>query len=109
LTFESTKECCKKLKWALVNEPVSLSDEDRYKFTWEGATERLFAQSGITKREMRERERSGTDKADSRVAWFHAEGGKTGQFVGKLYSRLSSAISEPKSDRSEHETESVEK
>jgi hypothetical protein len=109
LTFETTKECCKKLKWALDNEPVPLSDEDRYKFTWEGATERLFAQSGITKREMRERERSGTDKADSRVAWFHAEGGKTGQFVGKLYSRLSSAISEPKSDRSEHETESVEK
>lgn len=98
LTFETTKECVEKLQWALDNTPVPLTDEECHKFTWEGATDRLFEYSGITKREMRERERSGSNKADSRIAWFHTESGRTGNFIGKLYSRMSSAVSESKSE-----------
>ena len=108
LTFETTKECVDKLQWALNNTPVPLTDEERHKFTWEGATERLFEYSGITKREMRERERSGANKADSRIAWFLTESGRTGNFIGKLYSRMSSAVSESKSEKSEGQSGSVE-
>ena len=76
-------------------------------FTWEAATERLIASSAITKREMRERERNGTNKSDARVAWFHFESGRTGQRIGRLFSRQGSlALSEPKN---EDETEAAAK
>lgn len=87
-----------KLQWALDNDPTPLSEEDRYKFSWEGATERLFEYGSITKRELLERERSGANKANTRIARFHADSGRTGQFIGKLFSRQSSAISKPKSE-----------
>ena len=93
LTFESPAECVEKLDWALANTPKPLSDEERHTFTWDAATERLIESSAVTKREMRERERSGTNKADARIAWIHFESGRTRQRIGRFFSRSSSAIS----------------
>lgn len=93
MTFETPAECVEKLDWALVNEPAPLSEEDRHTLTWEAATERLIESSGITKREMRERERNGTNKADARVAWIHYESGRTGQLIGRFFNRQSSSAS----------------
>ena len=86
LAYETLPECVDKIKFALKNDPKPLSPELAYKFTWEGAKERLFEASVITKREMLERSRSGAEEADKQVAWWHVQGAKRGQFITSLVS-----------------------
>jgi len=95
LAYETMDECVERLSWALENKPTPLTEEDLYKFTWEGATERLFKAGAITKREMRERVKSGADKADTEVAWFHVESAKKGKFLTNFFSGFQSLGTEP--------------
>jgi hypothetical protein len=86
LAYESLKECLEKLSWAMVNTPTPLTEEFSHRFTWEGATDRLFESSGITKREEKQRIESGQEKADYEVAWLHIENTKKGQYVHNFFS-----------------------
>lgn len=83
LAYESLSECVEKLEWALANSPVPLTEEYRHRFTWEGATERLFEASVITVGEsMKQRE---DDQATSRIAWLHVESAKKANLIGKMF------------------------
>lgn len=73
------------LQFALQNEPTPLTNEMAYKFTWEGAKERLFDAAAITKRETMERIRSGAEEADKEVCWWHVQGAKRGQFITSFF------------------------
>lgn len=88
LPYESLEECVEKLKWALQHEPIPLTDDHRHRFTWEGATERLFEAGAITKKEMRERITSDAEKADVEVAWFHVDSAIKGKFLTNFFSGL---------------------
>mmetsp|Transcript_3216 Transcript_3216/g.4273 ORF Transcript_3216/g.4273 Transcript_3216/m.4273 type:complete len:1023 (+) Transcript_3216:214-3282(+) len=87
LAYNNLQECVEKIKWALDHDPVPLTQELRYIFTWEAATDRLVASSIITKREAKERSSAGYDKIDSRMAWLHSEGGKKGNFIKNLFGK----------------------
>lgn len=93
LAYETLEECAKKLAWALMNEPTPLTEDYRHKFTWEGANERLYEAGGITKREMRDRIKSGAEKADTEVAWFHVENMKKGKSLTSFFSGLKNGTS----------------
>ncbi|OEU16810.1 hypothetical protein FRACYDRAFT_138536, partial [Fragilariopsis cylindrus CCMP1102] len=51
LAYETKSECVEKIKFALENDPVPLSAEDKYKLTWEGANLRLYEASAMTEAE----------------------------------------------------------
>lgn len=95
LAYETVEECVEKLKWALENEPIPLTDEYFHRFTWEGANERLFESAAITKKEAKHRVDSGQDKADLEVAWLHIETTKTGRIVHNFFA-LPSGATTPK-------------
>jgi hypothetical protein len=52
--------------------------------TWEGAIERLYKSSALTKKEVKEWNESGTTKADRQFARLHMETLKTGHFIQKF-------------------------
>jgi len=81
LAYETLEECVKNIQWALDNEPSPLTEEEAHIFTWDAATDRMIEASIVTKREARERSSSGFDKADSRMAWIHSQGGKKSSFI----------------------------
>ena len=85
LAYETMRECVEKIQWALENDPVPLTEEEAHIFTWHAATDRLIEAAIVTKREARERSKSGFDKADSRMAWIHSEGGKKGSFIKAFF------------------------
>jgi len=89
LTYETIDECVEHLKWALSNEnhPTPLSQDESNVFTWKAATERLIRASAITKTEAMLRKSSGLTKNDERIAWFHSESGKTGNFVRNFFAK----------------------
>lgn len=87
LYYESLEECVHKITWALENEPSPLSEEESHIFTWDAATDRMIEASIITKGEARDRSKSGFDKADSRMAKIHSEGGKKSSLIHKTFFR----------------------
>ena len=87
LAYETLEECADKLKWALDNDPTPLSEEERHKFTWEAATDRLIHSSWVTVREARERAEKGMDKTDARIAFWLSESGEKGNMLRSLFSR----------------------
>jgi hypothetical protein len=93
LAYETLEECAEKLAWALRNEPTPLTEDYRHRFTWEGANERLYEAGGITKREMRDRVKSGAEKADTEVAWFHVENMKKGKSLTSFFAGLKNGTS----------------
>jgi hypothetical protein len=76
-----------KIKWALQNDPTPLSEEHAFGLAWEGANERLFESSTLTKAEVAERRESGKDKKDMQQARLHIESVKKGHFIQKLLQR----------------------
>jgi hypothetical protein len=86
LAYESLPECVEKVRFALENSPTPLTEDERHKFTWDGANERLFKAAGITRRELRERHSKGIDETDSRIAWFHENSIKTGNLIRRVFS-----------------------
>lgn len=95
LAYETLEECAEKLKWALERYPAPLSEEERHKFTWEAATERLIASSLVTVREARERAEKGMDKTDARIAFWLSESGEKGNMLRSLFSRKGERSSHP--------------
>ena len=85
LAYRNLRECVDKISWALEHEPTPLSEEHSHVFTWEAATDRLIQSSIVTRREAQERDRLGCEKADSRMAWLHSEGGKKSKFIKTLF------------------------
>ena len=81
LAYETLRECVKMIQWALDNEPSPLTEEEAHIFTWGAATDRMIKASIVTKREARDRNTHGFDKADSRMAWIHSQGGKKSSFI----------------------------
>jgi hypothetical protein len=57
------------------------------KLSWEGANERLFDSSAVTKDEYMEWEDTGKIKSDDDAARFHVETGMKGQLIGKFFAR----------------------
>jgi len=69
----------------LANEPKPLSEESALKLSWEGANERLFESSAVTKDEYEEWVETGRIKSDDDAARFHVETGMRGQLIGKFF------------------------
>lgn len=101
LAYKNLRECVEKISWALENDPTPLSEEHAHIFTWEAATDRLIESSIVTKREGQERDRYGRDKADSRMAWLHSQGGKKGQFIKTLFVKSEATEIEKEHDKSD--------
>jgi len=101
LAYTSLNECVEKVRWALENEPTPLSEEHAYIFTWEAATDRLIQSSIVTDKDAMKRSEAGRDKADSRMAWLHSEGGKKGRLIRTLFSKLDNSDKSSKTEERE--------
>jgi hypothetical protein len=99
LLYESIEECVEKIQWALENEPSALTEEEAHIFTWDAATDRMIQASIITKREAKERSEKGYDKADSRMAKLHSEGGKKSDLIRKTFFRQANTEDRSKMDK----------
>ena len=87
LAYETLEECADKLKWAMERNPAPLSEQERHKFTWEAATERLISSWWVRVREARERAENGMDKTDARIAFWLSQSGEKGNMVRSLFTR----------------------
>lgn len=96
LEYDTLEDCLEKLEWALANEPKPLDKDSALKLSWEGATERLYESSAITKDEWEEWEETGKIKSDDDAAKFHVETGMKGQLIGKFFTGDKSEDSESK-------------
>eukprot|EP00557_Chaetoceros_sp_GSL56_P009084 CAMPEP_0176491984 /NCGR_PEP_ID=MMETSP0200_2-20121128/8728_1 /TAXON_ID=947934 /ORGANISM="Chaetoceros sp., Strain GSL56" /LENGTH=951 /DNA_ID=CAMNT_0017889459 /DNA_START=96 /DNA_END=2951 /DNA_ORIENTATION=+ len=99
LCYESIEECVEKIQWALENEPSPLTEEEAHIFTWDAATDRMIQASIITKREARYRSEKGHDKADSRMAKIHSEGGKKSDLIRRAFFGQTNAEDRGKVDK----------
>lgn len=86
LAYTSLEDCLEKLEWALANEPVPLSKEYALMLSWEGANERLFDSSAVTRDEWEEWSETGKLKSDADAARFHVETGMKGKLIGSFFS-----------------------
>jgi hypothetical protein len=86
LAYEDLDDCVQKLQYALAHKPEKLSTKHSHMLSWEGATDRLFMASGISKREAEERHASGKDLEYQRCAKFHVESAQKSHFVTNLFS-----------------------
>jgi len=82
LAFETKSACVEKIKFALKNNPVSLSPENKYKLTWEGANLRFYESSAMTEAEAENR-----NKKTGVFARLHMDTMKTGAFFQGLIHR----------------------
>lgn len=85
LSYNTLQECAEKMAWALDHTPATLSEEERHKFTWEAATERLMDSSQVTVKQARERSENGMDKTDARIAYWLSESGEKGNMIRNLF------------------------
>jgi len=84
LAYETIKDCVLKLQYALQNEPEPLSEEHIHQLAWEGAIERLFEVSKLTKKEMKQK-----NSPNASIARLHVEFGKKSHTFGKFFSSIS--------------------
>ncbi|CAB9509875.1 Digalactosyldiacylglycerol synthase 1, chloroplastic [Seminavis robusta] len=101
LAYTSLEDCLVKLEYALAHEPVPLTEEVAKKLSWEGANERLFESSSVTKDEWAEWEKDGKIKSDDDAARFHVETGMRGQLIGKFFAREKPSEEEDTSNEDE--------
>ena len=87
LPYNTLEECADRMAWALDNSPNSLTDEERRKFTWEAATERLIESSIVTVVQARERAENGMDKTDARIAYWLSESGEKSNMIRNLFQK----------------------
>ena len=87
LQYASLEECLQKLEWALNNDPKPLDKQTATMLSWDGANERLFESSTITKEEWRQWQENGKIKSDDDAARFHCETGMKGQLIGNFFKR----------------------
>lgn len=98
LSYDTLEECAEKAKWAIENTPMTLSEEERRKFTWEAANERLFSSSIVTIEQAREWAESGMDKTDARIAYWLSESGEKGNIIRSLFKRRGEITTEGDED-----------
>ena len=82
LAYDDLDDCVEKLQYALSHTPAKLSEEDTFKLSWEGATERLY--DAALRKESTPEEKEQSVKA----ARFHVETSKKSQYVSKLFGVL---------------------
>lgn len=85
LAYTSLDDCVSKLAWALANDPVPLDEETAMKLSWEGANERLFGSSAITRDEWEEWIETKKLDSDDDAARFHVETGMKGQLITHFF------------------------
>lgn len=85
LPYSDLEEGLEKLEWALENDPRPLSKETIHKLSWEGANDRLFEASAISKDELDEWQETGKIKDDEDAARFHVDTAMKGQLVQKYF------------------------
>mmetsp|Transcript_13340 Transcript_13340/g.28953 ORF Transcript_13340/g.28953 Transcript_13340/m.28953 type:complete len:1008 (-) Transcript_13340:93-3116(-) len=85
LSYDTLDECADKMAWALENIPTTLSEEERRKFTWEAATERLMESSIVTVKQAKERAENGMDKTDARIAFWLSESAEKSNMIRNLF------------------------
>ena len=85
LSYRTLEECAERLRWALAHDPAPLSEEERRKFTWEAATERLVESSLVTVAEAKDRAENGMDKTDARIAYWLSESGEKSNMIRGLF------------------------
>ena len=90
LPYDTLEECADRVAWALSNAPTPLDEEERRKFTWEAATERLIESSIVTVGQARERSENGMDKTDARIAYWLSESGEKSNMIRNLFQKNSS-------------------
>lgn len=98
MAYDSLEDCLEKLEWALRNDPAPLDDESALKLSWEGANERLFDSSAVTRDEWEEWAETGKLKSDIDAARFHVETGMKGQLIGKFFTGDKKSRDESKSE-----------
>lgn len=104
LAYVHRKECVENIKFALENDPIPLSVEDRHKLTWEGANVRLYESSLMTEADAEERNKKTGD-----FARLHMDTMKTGAFFQGLWSRGTHKKSIMKEEKLEDTEETDEK
>jgi digalactosyldiacylglycerol synthase len=84
LPYRDKTEFVANVRWALKQNPQPLTDEQRRKFTWEAATDRLFEAAATTHRAAAVQER--WRHFDNRIAKFHNSigAGMTGDLLRKI-------------------------
>eukprot|EP00521_Asterionellopsis_glacialis_P008497 CAMPEP_0195283372 /NCGR_PEP_ID=MMETSP0707-20130614/1943_1 /TAXON_ID=33640 /ORGANISM="Asterionellopsis glacialis, Strain CCMP134" /LENGTH=779 /DNA_ID=CAMNT_0040342531 /DNA_START=56 /DNA_END=2395 /DNA_ORIENTATION=+ len=82
LAYETLKDCVAKLQFALENEPEPLSEKHIHELAWEGAIERLYEVSKLTKKQVKE------NSPNASIARLHVEFGKKGHTFGKFLSSI---------------------
>ena len=87
LSYDTLDECAEKMAWALENIPTTMPDEERRKFTWQAATERLVESSIVTVKQARERAENGMDKTDARIAYWLSESGEKSSMLRNLFNK----------------------
>lgn len=85
LAYENLDDCVTKIQYALENEPEPLQEHYRRILSWEGATERLFEASGITRKEDKTRKENKLHEEEMKAARFHVETAKKSQMVTKFF------------------------
>jgi hypothetical protein len=84
LLFSSQEECVEKINWALLNDPLPLSQAHKTMLRWEGANERLFQAAAMTKSELEERKASGQVKSDQDIARLHMQSVQKWHFIQNM-------------------------
>lgn len=84
VAYENKVDFVEKLVHALTNEPIPLSEELSYIFTWEAATERLIQNSAVTMSEGRYRAKVRKASEDDRIAKMYNRLGIRGHGWGGL-------------------------
>jgi hypothetical protein len=104
LSYDSMDEFVEKIKYALANDPIPLSEELRYIFTWEAAMERMVQAAAITEAEWDLLETSGRVQRDKRKAWIHKESRK--MLKGELLKSIMGDL--PTEDLNDYEIDSCQ-
>ena len=114
VAYENKVEFVTKLVHALTRDPIPLTEELSYIFTWEAATERLIVNSAITMKEARVRAKARKGHEDDRIAKMYNKLGIRGHAWGSLFGnppspeRKSPSTSEKESASGDSENEDKE-
>lgn len=74
------------MQYALSHNPEPLIEKYAHMLSWDGATQRLFDVSSISKTEAEDRRENGMEAEDIRAAKFHISSTKKSHFVARLLS-----------------------
>mmetsp|Transcript_4002 Transcript_4002/g.5989 ORF Transcript_4002/g.5989 Transcript_4002/m.5989 type:complete len:309 (-) Transcript_4002:19-945(-) len=73
LQYRNKIEFVSHVQYALANDPIPLSDEQRHRLSWEAASERCIRAAAVSQRDAVIRERYGHARGDEMLAHFHYE------------------------------------